>query len=285
MVIQFAKDENPKSQDELERIEIQLLLDGIYLRYGFDFRHYAFSFIKRRIWHRVRAEKLRSISGLQEKVLYDIRVAEKLLADFSINVTEMFRDPGFFLSFRTKLVPLLKDHPYIRIWIAGCSTGEEAYSVAILLHEEGLYEKTIIYATDINESILQKAKKGAMPLDRMQLYTQNYLKAGGTRAFSEYYSVKDQNAVFHPFLTKNIVFAKHNLVTDSSFNQFHAILCRNVMIYFNKELQNRVHNLFSESLSLGGFLGLGNREGVKFTCHEHCYAEVDSTEKLYRKIR
>jgi chemotaxis protein methyltransferase CheR len=275
-----------KRQDhlELEKIELELLLEGIYRYYGFDLRNYADSFIQRRVWNRIRAEKLKSISGLQEKIFHDRVVMEKLFDDFSIHVTEMFRDPRFFLSFRTKVIPLLKRYPAIRIWHAGCSSGEEVYSMAILLQEEGLYERTKIYATDMNERILEKAKQGMFPLDRMQIYTKNYLQAGGTRAFSEYYSAKHNNVIFHPFLRENIVFAQHNLATDHSFNDFHVIICRNVMIYFNKFLQNHVHSLLYESLVSSGFLGLGHREGVKYTSHGSYYQEVDFTEKIYRKI-
>lgn len=272
-------------QDELEKIEIQLLLEGIFLRHGFDFRNYTLSFIQRRIWHRIRTEKLTSISALQEKVLHDPRAMERLLDDFSINVTEMFRNPGFFQAFRTKVIPLLGDYADIRIWIAGCSTGEEVYSMAILLHEEGLYEKTRIYATDIREDVLINAKQGVFPLDKMQKYTKNYFQAGGTKAFSEYYTAKHDYVSFHPFLKENIFFTQHNLVTDRSFNEFHVIFCRNVMIYFNKLLQDHVHKLFNESLGLWGVLGLGNREGIKFTNYGECYEEIDSDEKLFRKIK
>ncbi|OAH59711.1 MULTISPECIES: protein-glutamate O-methyltransferase CheR [Bacillaceae] len=272
-------------QNKLEEIEIDLLLEGIYRYYGFDFRNYALPFLQRRIWNRIRAEKISSISGLQERILHDPFVMKKLFNDFSINVTEMFRDPSFFLSFRTKIVPILREYPYIRIWHVGCSTGEEVYSMAILLHEEGLYEKTRIYATDMNENVLKIAKDGEFPINRMQIYTKNYLAAGGTRAFSEYYTVKHDNATFHSFLTKNVVYAQHNLTTDRSFNEFHVIICRNVMIYFNKELQNHVYKLLHESLSLSGFLGLGSKEGIKFTSIANYYEEVDTFEKLYRKIK
>ncbi|KAB7705951.1 protein-glutamate O-methyltransferase CheR [Bacillus aerolatus] len=270
---------------ELEAIEIDLLLEGIYRYYGFDFRNYAVPFLNRRIWNRVRAENVSSISGLQEKIFHDPSVMKRLVYDFSINVTEMFRDPSFFFSFRTKIVPLLRDCSAIRIWHAGCSTGEEVYSMAILLHEEGLYEKTRIYATDINENVLKHAQAGEFPLQRMQLYTRNYLAAGGIRSFSEYYTAKNENAIFHPFLMKNVVFAQHNLATDRSFNEFHVIICRNVMIYFNKMLQNRVHHLLHESLSLSGILALGSKEGIKFTSIANSYEEVDSFEKVYRKIK
>lgn len=270
---------------ELEEIELKLLLEGIYQYYGFDFRNYSLSFLKRRIWDRIRAEKVSSISGLQERIFQNPHVMEKILNDFSINVTEMFRDPSFFLSFRKNIVPLLRNCPFIRIWHAGCSTGEEVYSMAILLHEEGLYEKTRIYATDINEININIGKKGEFSLKKMKLYTKNYLAAGGKRAFSEYYAAENENATFHSFLSKNVVFALHNLATDRSFNEFHVIICRNVMIYFNKTLQNTVFNLLHESLCLSGILGLGSKEGIKFTSIANSYKEVDTFEKLYRRIK
>ena len=271
--------------EEIERIEIELLLEAVYRYYGYDFRNYAPPFVQRRIRHRVQKENLSSISALQEKILRDSGVIEGFLSDFSVNVTEMYRDPTFFQSFRTKIIPLIKDYPSIRLWHVGCSTGEEVYSMSILLHEEGIYEKTRIYATDINKSVLEKARLGSFPLNRMQLYTKNYIEAGGKRAFSEYYKAVEDKVFFHPFLQKNVVFAQHNLVTDQSFNEFDIIICRNVLIYFNKILQNHVHNLLYNSLSQSGFLGLGIREGIKFTSYEHCYGEFDASEKLYRKVK
>ncbi|MDQ0199422.1 CheR family methyltransferase [Neobacillus ginsengisoli] len=271
--------------EEIERIEIDLLLEAVFRYYGYDFRNYAFPFIQRRISYRVRKENVTSISALQEKVLRDPAVMRGVLSDFSINVTEMFRDPTFFKSFRTKIIPLVKDYPEIRIWHVGCSSGEEVYSMAILLHEEGIYEKTRIFATDINKCIIDKAKQGTFPLDVMQIYTKNYFEAGGKRAFSEYYKAVDDKVFFHPFLRKNVVFAQHNLVTDQSFNEFDIIICRNVLIYFNKVLQNHVHKLLYNSLCLSGFLGLGKREGIKFTSYENCYGEFDASEKLYRKVK
>lgn len=217
--------------------------------YGYDFRNYAFSSVRRRIWHRVHAEKLPTITALQERVLHDRSCMERLLADMTIHVTEMFRDPEMFLAFRQKVVPLLRTYPFIRIWHAGCSSGEEVYSMAILLHEEGLYNKTRIYATDTSSDILERAKTGVFPLERMQLYTRNYMEAGGKTAFSEYYTAKYDSVIFNSEFKRNIVFAQHNLVTDSSFNEFNVILCRNVMIYFNKQLQDHVHHLLYDSLS------------------------------------
>ncbi|MFF2448862.1 CheR family methyltransferase [Neobacillus sp. NPDC058068] len=284
----MQKKENLQKQTPsqvVETIEIDLLLEAIYRFYGYDFRNYARPFIQRRIWQRVQKENLPSISALQEKILRDSNVMNGLFSDFSINVTEMFRDPYFFKCLRTNLIPLIRDYPEIRIWHVGCSTGEEVYSMAILLQEEGLYEKTKIYATDINTNVLEKAKKATFSLENMQLYTKNYLLAGGTRAFSEYYKVAFDQVVFHPDLQKNVVFAEHNLVTDSSFHEFDLIICRNVLIYFNKDLQNDVHRLLYESLSLSGFLGLGKREGIRFTSYGNCYEEFNTTERLYRKFK
>ncbi|MGM0876067.1 MAG: CheR family methyltransferase [Bacillota bacterium] len=275
---------NEINPTELEKIEIDLLLEGIYRHYGFDFRNYVFSSIRRRIWHRIHSENLVTVSALQEKVLHDPRIMKSLLEDFSITVTEMFRDPSFYKAFRKKIIPILKEYPEIRIWHAGCSTGEEVYSMAILLYEEGLYSKARIYATDINESAIETAKQGLFPLKKMQLYTKNYLHSGGRKAFSEYYTVKDGQATFHSFLGENIVFAQHNLAVDHSFNEFHVIICRNVMIYFNSTLQNRVHELFHNSLVLSGILGIGNKEDLAFTSHSACYEEMDTNEKLYRKM-
>lgn len=273
-----------ETSDELEKIEIYLLLEGIYRQYGYDYRNYTYSSIQRRIWHRMRIENLQTVSGLQEKVLHDPKTLDRLVADFSINVTEMFRDPGFFGSFRQNIVPVLREHPSIRIWHAGCSTGQEVFSMAILLHEEGLLHKTRLYGTDMSEQVLKRAKNGSFPIEKMQLYTKNYMQGGGTRAFSEYYTVKNDTVLFEPFLKEYMVFAQHNLVTDRSFNEFHVIICRNVMIYFNECLQNHVHELFYESLCKEGFLGLGDKEGVAFTKYADCYEEVDGIERLYRKI-
>lgn len=260
-------------------------MEAVFRSCGYDFRNYAFPFLKRRIKQRVKKENLGSISALQEKVLRNKEIMERLISDFSINVTEMFRDPEFFMNFRHKVIPLLKDLPKIRIWHVGCSSGEEVYSMAILLHEEGIYEKTSIFATDINSAVLEKAKNGIFSIDGMQLYTKNYFEAGGKRAFSEYYKAIDNKVFFHSFLLKNVVFAQHSVVTDHSFNEFDIIICRNVLIYFNKHLQDHVHKLLYESLSVSGFLGLGKREGIKFTSYENCYREFDGQQKWYRKSK
>jgi chemotaxis protein methyltransferase CheR len=274
-----------KYNPELEQIEIELLLEGIYQHYGFDFRSYAYASIRRRLWKRIEAEGLSTISALQDRVLHDSDLMERLLLDLSINVTAMFRDPGFYRVFREQVVPTLRTYPFIRIWHAGCATGEEVYSMAILLEEEGLYERSRIYATDINEVVLQKAKSGIFPLDRMQEYTENYISAGGKRSFSDYYIAKYDGALFHPSLTKNVVFSQHNLVTDRSFSEFNVILCRNVLIYFDKTLQARVLTLFYDSLAMFGVLALGSKESLRFSPYEECYEQINGTEKIYRKVR
>lgn len=280
----MSDDQNNTLKD-LEKIEIDLLLQGIYSWCGYDFKNYAYNSIRRRIWHRVYAEKLNSITGLLEKILHDPACLKRLINDFSINVTEMFRDPLFFLTFREKVVPILRTYPSIRIWHSGCSTGEEVYSMSILLQEEGLYEKTKIYATDINETVLRVAKTGLVPLENMKKYTNNYIKAGGKKAFSDYYNVTNEGVKFHSNLTRNVVFAQHNLVTDRSFNEFHVILCRNVLIYFDKSLQKKVHELFYESLGMFGVLGLGDKESIVYTEKTECYEEISSNQKLYRKMK
>jgi chemotaxis protein methyltransferase CheR len=268
-----------------EVLELELLLEGIYRQYGFDFRQYASASLKRRVWRRVHAEGLHTIAGLIERVLHDSEVMERLLLDLSINVTAMFRDPTFFAAFREKVVPMLRTYPFTRIWVAGCSTGEEVYSLAIMLAEEDLYERTRIYATDINEVVLDRARAGVFPLEKMREYTQNYIRAGGRRSFSEYYLARYEGALFERSLTENVVWAPHNLVQDSSFNTFNVILCRNVMIYFDRPLQNRVHHLFHESLERFGILALGHKESIRFTDVQGNYEELDSHEKLYRRKR
>jgi len=276
----------PLSYDpELERLEIELLLEGVYRHYGFDFRSYAYASIRRRLWRRIEAEGLTTVSALQDRLLHEPAMMEKVLLDLSINVTAMFRDPTFYLAFRQKVVPLLRTYPFIRIWHAGCSTGEEVYSMAILLEEEGLYERARIYATDINEVVVHRARAGIFPLERMQEYTENYIRAGGTRSFSEYYVAKYDGALFSPALQRNVVFSQHNLVTDRSFAEFNVILCRNVLIYFDRDLQMRVHGLFHESLVHLGILCLGSKETLRLSNYEGSYEELSGAEKIYRKVR
>jgi chemotaxis protein methyltransferase CheR len=291
VAVQIAEAPKPGEPDQqafkpdLERIEIELLLEGIFRHYGFDFRAYAYASIRRRLWKRIEEERLSSVSALQERVLHEPEMMEKLLLDLSINVTAMFRDPGFYAALRRDVIPPLRTYPFIRIWHAGCSTGEEAYSMAILLEEEDLYDRARIYATDINEVVIRKAKEGIFPLDRMQEYTQNYLRAGGTRSFSEYYTAMYDGALFAPRLMRNIVFSQHNLATDRSFAECNVILCRNVLIYFDRDLQQRVHQLFHESLPIYGYLALGSKESLRFSGFEDNYEQVDRPEKIYRKIK
>ena len=270
---------------DLEQLEIELLLEGIYRRYGFDFREYAPASLRRRLRRRMDGERLESISALQERVLHDPAVMERLLLDLSINVTAMFRDPSFFVAFRERVVPLLRTYPFARIWVAGCSSGEEVYSLAILLAEEELSDRVRIYATDINEVVLERARLGVFPLDKMQEYTQNYIRAGGKKAFSEYYVARYDGARFARSLVDGVVFAQHNLASDAAFNEFEAIVCRNVMIYFDKALQAHVYRLFHESLSTFGVLALGQKETIKFSPHETGYEELDAAERIYRKVR
>ena len=279
---QGSSDTTPDS--ELERLEIELLLEAVYRRYGFDFRQYAQASLKRRLHSRLLAEGLDTISQLQSRLLHDPACMEQLLVDLSINVTSMFRDPSFYVAFREKIVPALHTYPFTRIWCAGCSSGEEVYSLAILLREEGLYERTRLYATDINEHVLATAKEGVFPLDRMKQYTQNYIRAGGTRDFSEYYVAAYDSARFSRALTENVVFAQHNLAMDRGFNEFNVIVCRNVLIYFDRRLQDEVHGLFYESLGMFGILALGHKESVRFTPYADRYEEVDADERVYRKI-
>src|SRR3954454_11270408 len=272
------------ARHDVDEIELDLLLEGVYRRYGFDFREYAPASLRRRVWRRTHAEGLRTLSALQDKVLHDPACMERLLLDLSINVTAMFRDPTFYLAFREKVVPLLRTYPFTRIWVAGCSTGEEVYSLAILLQEEGVYERTRIYATDINESVLERARAGVFPIEKMKEYTQNYIRAGGSHAFSEYYLAAYDGAQFQRSLIENVVFAQHNLVSDRSFNEFNVIVCRNVMIYFDRALQDRVHRLFYDSLAMFGVLALGAKESIRFSPFEDSYEDLDANERLYKKV-
>ncbi|MGD6776703.1 CheR family methyltransferase [Sutcliffiella horikoshii] len=269
-------------QVDKQDLELDLFLTAVYRLSGFDFRKYMKSSIMRRVENRLRLEGLKNISQLTEKVIHHDVFLQKVLDDFSINVTEMFRDPSFFLSFREKVIPLLRELPEIRVWHAGCSSGEEAYSMAILLEEEGVGHKAKIYATDMNEKILEKAQKGIIPLSKMKTYTKNYMQAGGKTAFSEYYHSDHEFAYINEDLLNRIIFAQHNLVTDRSFNEFHIIVCRNVLIYFNLELQHNVIQLFQESLGAEGFLGLGSKEALRLDAHPG-FEEFDLYDKLYRK--
>ncbi len=270
---------------ERESAELRELTEAIFERCGLDFRDYACSSLKRRVLRQVAAEKAGTISALGKLALADPACLERLLMSLTVHVTGMFRDPGFYQALRTQVVPRLRTYPYLRLWVAGCSTGEEVYSLAILLHEEGLQPRCRIYATDLNQAVLDKARAGVFPLSAMQEHTRNYQKAGGQGAFADYYTADDALVIFRPFLRENVVFARHNLAGDASFNEFHAIFCRNVMIYFNRSLQARVHILFHDSLVTFGYLGLGRSESLRFSPCESCYEVVSAKERLYRKVK
>jgi chemotaxis protein methyltransferase CheR len=285
MAVRVIAEPLSAEDDARERLEMDLLLEAIQRRYGYDFRGYATASLRRRLWHRVYGERLETLSGLQERILHEPACMDRLLRDLSINVTEMFRDPGFYRALREHVFPLLRTHPFIRIWNAGCATGEESFSLAIALREEGLLDRTRIYATDINDAALERAAAGAFPLERMQRYTENYLRAGGTEAFSSYYAADGENARFDPSLGAGIVLAQHNLVTDGSFNEFHLIVCRNVMIYFGSALQEEVLQLFGESMTRFGILALGRKESIRRSRHADEYEALNETEKIYRRRR
>lgn len=284
MAVPLRKTRTGAEPDSIETLELELLLEAVFRHYGYDFREYARTSIRRRVWNIINKEDLHTISGLQDRILHDTDAWERFLQGISVSVSAMFRDPHFFQAFRKHAVPVLRTYPFIRIWQAGCSLGEEAYSLAILLQEEGLYDRSLIYATDINETTLRQAREGIYPAELMQKYTQNYIQAGGQRSFSEYYTARYEFALMRPSLQQNIVFSQHNLVSDGAFNEFNVVLCRNVMIYFNRPLQERTHTLFHSSLSMFGILGLGSKETMRFLPQEPFYEQFEPGEKLYRRI-
>jgi len=273
------------TREDTSEQEISLLLEAIYQKYGYDFRQYSQAHINRRIRNRMRVSGLEDVSQVQSKVLKDETFAHQLLQDLSITVTEMFRDRDFYKSLRENVIPVLKTYPFIKIWHAGCATGEEAYSMAIILQEEGLYDRTIIYATDFNQHALNRAKEGIFSNSMMREYTSNYQLSGGKEPFSSYYTSSHDNIIMNQSLKKNIVWANHNLVTDSVFAEVHLILCRNVLIYFDNTLQNKVQKLFYESLIKGGILCLGTKEGLRFTDFFEKYTELDKKQRIFKKKR
>ncbi len=272
------------STNENEKIEFDLILQAIYQKYGYDFRDYAKASIRRRLRYRLSQSNLKTISEMQHKLLNDKKFFDRLLLDLTINVTEMFRDPSFFKVLREIVISELKKQPFIKVWHAGCSSGEEIYSTAILLKENGMYESSLIYATDTNELVLDKAKSGIFPIEKMKDFTVNYRKAGGHASFADYYTARYDNAIMDNSLKKNIVFSNHNLVTDSVFGEMDLIMCRNVLIYFNRELQDRVFRLFRDSLRPGGFLCLGSKETVRFSSLSENFENAIENEKIYRRI-
>ena len=270
---------------ENERIEIQLLLEAIYLKYGYDFRDYANAHTKRRLSHRLQMSGLHHFAEMQHEVIYNESFFNTLLLDLSINVTEMFRDPEFYRKVRALLIPILKTYPFIKIWHAGCSAGQEVYSMSILLEEEKMKHRAQLYATDFNEGILRQAKEGIYPIEVMKEYTANYQKAGGKGHFSDYYTADYDHVILKSRLRERVLFSSHNLVTDGVFGEMNLIFCRNVLIYFNRNLKNRVLNLFYDSLCAGGYLCLGSKESLKFTEWEDRFEQVDPRETIYRKKR
>lgn len=263
--------------------ELSALLEAVHDIYGYDFRQYSRAHIKRRVMNRLTLSGLKKLAQLQEKVLSDEAFAALFLQDLSITVTEMFRDPGFYRSIRENVVPVLKTYPFIKIWHAGCATGQEAYSMAIILKEEGLYDRCTIYATDFNQEALDSAREGIFPSRMMKDYTANYQLAGGKESFADYYTSDYSMVIMDQGLKKNIVWANHNLVTDSVFAEVHLILCRNVMIYFDRDLQHRVQQLFYDSLIKGGILCLGSKESLRQGDLPQLYGEIDRKQRIYKK--
>ena len=264
-------------------IELRLLMEAIYLKYSYDFRDYTGASQKRRVNHALSQFGLPNISALQEKVLHEPAFFTRLLQYLTIPVSEMFRDPAYFLALRRQVIPVLQTYPSIKIWVAGCSTGEEVFSLAILLREEGLLERSQIYATDINPASLDKARAGIFALDALRTYTANYQRAGGVHAFSDYYTAAYDAARFDPSLCANVVFADHSLATDSVFAETQLVSCRNVLIYFNRPLQDRALGLFHESLGRRGFLGLGAKESIDFSGYADRFEPLARAERIYRK--
>jgi len=269
----------------LEEIEIQLLLDGIRLTHGYDFRDYALGPLRRSIVAAMQAEGLPTISAYQDRILHDVTCMQRFLGMVGVSVTSMFREVELVHALRDEVVPVLRTYPSVRIWMVGCATGEEVYSLAILLEEEGVLRHARIYATDLNEDTLAVARMGAYPLDRMRSYEEVYRRAGGRLALSDYYTVSGRSARFSRSLQSNVTWAHHNLVTDASFNDFHLIVCANVLIYFRPTLQERAHRLFYDSLVRSGYLALGKGESLVFSPGSSRYEQVRNGVSLFRKVR
>ncbi|CAN5129213.1 chemotaxis protein CheR [soil metagenome] len=269
--------------DRIEDLEIQLLLEALYQRYHYDFRHYARASIKRRLVQARDQLGFETLSALQERVLHDPAMLPRLLGYLTVQVSEMFRDPSYFQALRETVVPHLRTYPSLKIWIAGCSAGEELYSLAILFREEGLYARTLFYATDINPDALHAAEAGVYGLDRIKKFTENHQKSGGKSSLSDYYTADYGRAVFDKTLRERVVFSDHSLVTDSVFAEMHLISCRNVMIYFDRPLQDRAIGLFRESLTRKGFLGLGSKESLRFSEHASAFSDFAPDEKIYQR--
>jgi chemotaxis protein methyltransferase CheR len=284
-VTRFAARPEPRSATppSAGEIELRLLMEAIYLRYSYDFRDYTGASQKRRVTYALGQLGLASVAELQDRVLRDPAVFAQLLQFLTIPVSEMFRDPAYFLALRRQVLPVLETYPSIKIWIAGCSTGEEAWSMAILLREEGLLQRAQIYATDINPVSLEKARQGIFPLEAVRGYTTNYQRSGGRRSFSDYYTAAYDAARFDPSLCADVIFADHSLATDSVFAETQLVSCRNVLIYFNRTLQDRALGLFHESLCHRGFLGLGSKESIDFSAYAGRFGTLARDERIYRK--
>lgn len=269
--------------DRVEDIEIQLLLEALHQRYHYDFRSYAHASIKRRLRQARDHWGLPNFSAMQERLLHDETMLPRLLGYLTVQVSEMFRDPSYYRAIRERVIPHLKTYPSLKVWIAGCSAGEELYSFVILFREEGLEERTIFYATDINQEALDRASSGIYPLERIQTFTENHRKSGGKSSLSDYYSSAYGNAVFDKSLRKRVVFSDHSLATDAVFAEMNLISCRNVLIYFDRVLQDRAIGLFRDSLARHGFLGLGSKENLRFSAHAAAFSEFVREEKIYQR--
>ena len=264
--------------------EVQVLLNDLVDLYGYDFTDYSMASLKRRINRLLMIDRLPSFAELRYRLRTDKSYLDHFIVEITVNVTEMFRDPLFFAALREKVFPQLATYPFIKVWHAGCSTGEEVYSLAIMLEEAGLLHKSLLYATDLNHEVLDKARKGIFPMTHMKTYSENYIEAGGTKDFSSYYTAGYDRVKFDERLSSRMIYATHNLVSDRAFNHFHLVLCRNVLIYFNKDLQNRVLGLFNESLEPLGYLALGSKETLRFSGIGDKFREIDAKEKIWRKI-
>ncbi|MCR5876602.1 protein-glutamate O-methyltransferase CheR [Phenylobacterium sp. J426] len=269
--------------DSVEDLEIQLLLEALFGRYHYDFRNYARASIKRRITQARQNLGFASVSALQASLLHDPATLAALLGYLTVQVSEMFRDPSYFRALREKVLPHLRTYPSLKVWVAGCSHGEELYSLAVLFREEGLHERTLFYATDINPEALRAAEAGVYPLDRMRKFTENHQKSGAKTSLSDYYVADYGRAIFDKTLRSQVVFSDHSLATDAVFAEMHLISCRNVLIYFDRPLQDRVLGLFRDSLARQGFLGLGAKESLRFSSHAEAFAEFVRDEKIYRR--
>ncbi|MCD7107960.1 protein-glutamate O-methyltransferase CheR [Rhizobium sp. DKSPLA3] len=270
--------------EKVEDIEIRLLLEALYARYHYDFRGYAMASVKRRLRQALEQLHISTISGLQERLLHDRDMLPQLLGYLTVQVSEMFRDPEYFRAIREQVIPHLRTYPSLKVWVAGCSHGEELYSLVILFREEGLEDRTLFYATDISQEALQIAEAGVYPLDRMQLFTENHRKAGGKSSLSDYYQAAYGRVSFDRTLRRNVVFSDHSLVTDAVFGEMNLISCRNVLIYFDRSLQDRALGLFKDSLPRKGFLGLGAKESIRFSDHAGAFRDFVREEKIYQRI-